>query len=145
MLIAERELDPWGDALGSLNPYTHKFLVARSPLTALVSVMGENQNVGSFAWRVQVIWDVLGIDLLAPDVIPQTSLAWAVGYLSLWYEIALAFDPAFIFRVGRPEDDKVLSESLGIPPIQRNEALPRNSRPERHAGLHFEPQMLSNL
>jgi hypothetical protein len=144
MLIAERELNPWGDALGSLNPYNHKFLVARSPLTALVSVMGENLNVRSFAWRVQVIWDVLGIDLLAPDVIPQTSLAWAVGSFSLWYEMALTFDPAFIFRVDRPEDDKVLSEGLGIP-IQRNKAISSNSRPERHAGLHFEAQMLSSL
>lgn len=144
MLIAEREANPWGDALGSLKPYCRRFLIARSPLNAMASVMGENLDIRSFAWRVQVIWESLAIDLLAPEVIPQTSLAWAVASYTLWYEMAMATNPLFIFRVDKQDDDKILSEGLGVP-IHRSDSIPRNSRPERHAGNHFEPQMLSSL
>jgi hypothetical protein len=144
MLIAERECNPWGDSLGKLKLYKSKFLVARSPLSSMVSIMGENQDIRSFAWRVQVVWEILNIDLMAPDIIPQNALAWAVASFTLWYEIALTLEPIFIFRVDRIEDDRILTQSLGIS-IQRSDTIPRNSRPERHDGLHFEPQMLANL
>lgn len=143
-LVAEREHSPWGDSLGKLNIYKLRFVVTRSPLKAMISIMGENQVIRSFAWRVQVIWEILQIDLMSPDIIPQNPIAWAVASFTLWYEIALALDPIFIFRVDRSEDDSILSQNLGTS-IQRSDGIPFNSRPERHAGLHFEPQMLANL
>ena len=144
MLVAQRQTNPWGDALGIFHPHHLKFAIARSPLSAMISIMAENRSTRSFAWRCQVIWDLFQIDLLSPLVAPQKPLNMAIMSYVLWYEAILNTNPLIIYRVDHEEDDKLLAE-LTKTVIVRNNNIKRNSRPGQHYDLSFNPSMLKQV
>ena len=129
MLIGERARNPWGDALGSLQGFRRTFCVARSPMTAIPSIVPENRKPRSLRFRSSVLqkksnWK-LPSDLGEPSI---CEIELAVRSYVAWYELILQIKPATIYRVDRGEDDELLSDFVGMT-VRRNENIKRNSRP----------------
>lgn len=145
MAISERKRVPWGDSYGRIDPHEVSiFLVARSPLTAIGSIMGEDLNRRSFAWRAQVLWERADVDICSARQVPQTDLGHAVASYTLWFEECLRFDPQLIFRVDHTEDDAALSTLTGVN-VVRTPEVPRNSRPGKHKLIDYSPERLQTL
>jgi hypothetical protein len=131
MQVARRNAGPWGDTIADYPPGTKVVLVARSPLAALNSVATENQQIRSIGFRSQVIWERRGIDLFVWT--NQTAaegiydfFGWAVMSLAYWYDICLEENPEVIFRIDRPDDDALLSATVGHPVTRAGKDLWRN-------------------
>ena len=120
------------------------FIIAKSPLDAMLSVIGENNNWKSLSWRRLAIKDKLGIDIFDENVTTQDAVGLAVASLYYWYQICFSFDYEFIYRVDDHTDNKLLSELLGKR-ITRKKDVHRNSHPERYAGFSYTTQDLNNL
>ena len=120
------------------------FIIAKSPLDAMLSVIGENNNWKSLSWRRLAIKDKLGIDIFDENVTTQDAVGLAVASLYYWYQICFSFDYEFIYRVDDHTDNKLLSELLGKR-ITRQKDVHRNSHPERYAGFSYTTQDLNNL
>jgi hypothetical protein len=142
MLVGGRGCVPWGDSLPLMQSHQKKILVARSPLSAIRSVMYENGVRRSFAWRASVIFEKTGIDILCPTIIPQSHLSLSVSSLTYWYELCLQEDIGFKFRVDVESDLSLLSSYLNLQ-LCSSESLNRNHRPGNpHV---FEIEMFQEL
>lgn len=143
MLVAERLANPWGHAIGPLAPH-RCFVVARSPLAAIPSIMGEDLEPLSQAWRAEVIRQRTGLDLRDPAQVPQTPAGRAAASYAQWYAMVLARPAAVVFRIDRPEDDAALGAFAGRP-VRRTPDIPTNARPTRYDRVTWAPDMLAAL
>jgi len=143
MLVAERLANPWGHAIGPLAPH-RCFVVARSPLAAIPSIMGEDLEPLSQSWRVEAIRQHTGVDIRDPAAVPQTPVGRAAASYAWWYRMVLARRAGMVFRVERPEDDEALGAFVGRP-IRRADDIPRNTRPYRYGGVAYDPGMLASM
>lgn len=132
MQLARRDSPPWGAGLTEYPPDTRVFLVARSPLAALNSVATENQQIRSIGFRAEVIWERCGVDIFAQD--NQSGdpaiydfLGWAVMSLAYWFEMCLAEQPEFVYRVEQPRDDALLGELAGREIVRKGKKIWRNT------------------
>ena len=144
MLVSERSNFPWGESLHNFRSYQDITLVARSPLSAMLSVMRENELRRSFGWRSSVIYEKTGVDILCESVVPQTQIGFAVASLTLWFELCMASNPNYRFRVDVPEDLEELSARLGRE-FPDPSSVNRNSRSEQYGNDTFSPEMLSDI
>ncbi|WP_137124580.1 hypothetical protein [Roseomonas sp. HF4] len=143
MLVVERLANPWGHAIGPLAPH-RCFVVARSPLAAIPSIMGEDLEPLSQGWRAEAIRQRTGVDIRDPAQVPQTPAGRAVASYAHWYAMVLARPAAAIFRVDRPGDDVALGAFAGRP-VRRTADIPTNARPTRYERVSWAPEMLATL
>ena len=127
MLPGEKYRNPFYDAIGSLNGFDNIFLIARSPITAIPSIIPENRRGASLRFRRQILRERFGQDPIgwvgsAPDVVRAVA-----SYVN-WFELCLSFSPQIIFRVDR-EDCTILSDYLNHT-VQQSTDVDRNSRPD---------------
>lgn len=114
-----------------------KFLIIRSPLKALNSVIKENSVRPSLQWRRSHILKKYGHDILPTvdyDHIDSLQhqqkiiqLKVAIDSLYYWYSICLEHSPEIVYRADMPEDDNKLSNFIGDH-IIRYDDLYRNSK-----------------
>ena len=151
MLVSEREAVPWGDALGPLGGYRRIFCVARGPLAAIPSIIAENRKRRSLKFRNKVALERTGAAIGAETDDPREQVALAVASYVIWYEMALALKPGFVFRIEKGVDDAALSDFVGQR-VERSENIARNARPHtRHEGFSVsdlgavDPHMLDRM
>ena len=140
-----RVLVPWGRSIPNPDGIKEKkvFCVVRSPLKAIPSIIPENQNIRSFAFRSQVIWDKLGIDLASDRRWRKRPVSTAIASYAFWYQVNLLMKPEFIFRIDKPDDDAALGSFVGAE-ISRDDEIHRNSRPKRR-GPEFTTDQLDGV
>lgn len=122
---------PWGDGVTSFSAADKVFLVARSPLETLNSVLIENNQIRSIGFRASVIYERFGIDLFSAKnqltVEPHYDfMSWAVQSLIYWYELCFTHNPEIIFRVDVVSDDLKLSSFLNSEISRVGKNLRRN-------------------
>ena len=140
MAVSERGPTPWGNGIGRIHGRDDikLFCCVRSPLHAIPSIIPENRTLRSFAFRVQVIWEKLGVDLTSDRRLLNKPVNMAIASYVYWFQMNLMLSPQFLFRIDRPEDDEKLSEFVGTE-VARNEDIGRNSRPNlRHKDFTVE-------
>lgn len=116
---------PWGDGVTEFDAGSKIFLVARSPLDALNSVVTECLQTRSIGFRASVIFEHFDVDLFSqknqrtPEI-QHDYMSWSVLSLIYWYQLCFQHNPEIIYRVEEPASDLLLSEYLGLP-ISRDE------------------------
>lgn len=128
MLPGEKYNNPFYDAIGPLARFKNIFLVARSPIASIPSIIPENRRGPSLRFRRTILRERLGHDPIG-GVSSANDITRAVASYVNWFELCLRFDPQLIFRVDHEEDDARLSDYLGRE-IRREAGIHRNSRPE---------------
>lgn len=142
ILAGGRRCVPWGYSLPLKRSHHRKILVARSPLSAIRSVMLENEVRRSFAWRTSVIFEKTGVDILCPTMIPQSHVSLSIVSLIYWYELCMQYDIDFTFRIDVESDLSLLSSQLDLQ-LCPTESINRNQRPKNpHV---FEIEMFEEL
>ena len=125
---------PWGDPVTFFEKDSKKFLVARSPLAALNSVVIECLQTRSIGFRAAVIYENLGLDIFAqhrqrtPEI-QHDYMTWSVLSLVHWYEICFSRGVDLVFRVDVESDDLKLSEYLNHRITREKHDIPRNHKP----------------
>jgi hypothetical protein len=125
---------PWGDGVTEFLPDSKIFLVARSPLAALNSVLIECLQTRSIGFRAAVIFEQTGVEIFAESEqrtpeIQHDYMSWSVLSLIHWYEICFSRKPEMIFRVDEERDDVALSEYLGRTIDRDGKSVHRNHKP----------------
>lgn len=128
MLPGEKYDNPFYDAIGPLAPFKNIFLVARSPIASIPSIIPENLRGPSLRFRRIILKERLGRDPIG-GVGSASDITRAVASYVNWFELCLGFNPQLIFRVDHEEDDARLSDYLGCE-IRREPGIHRNSRPD---------------
>ena len=142
MLPGERYRNPYRDAIGPLGGFHRIFCVVRSPLDAINSIIPENADKSSFAFRRDILSARFTETLPDKQDDPQGILTAIISY-TLWFELCMSFLPQLIYRVDRPEDDVLLAEYVGAP-IVRSDEINRNSRPKKRSAS-FTPGKLADI
>ncbi|WBU60110.1 hypothetical protein [Paracoccus albus] len=142
MLPGERYRNPYRDAIGPLGDFHRIFCVARSPLDAMNSIIPENADRSSFAFRRDILSARFSETLPERQSDPEGILSSVISY-TLWFELCMSFLPQLIYRVDRPEDDALLADYVGKP-IIRSEEINRNSRPKKRSAS-FTPEKLAGF
>ncbi len=125
---------PWGDPITSFPNDAKLFLVARSPLAALDSILIECLQTRSIGFRAGVIYENFGIDIFAqgrqrtPEI-QHDFMSWSVLSLIYWYKLCFSRGVDLIFRVDEPSDDEKLSDYLGHKIIRDEKEITRNHKP----------------
>ena len=136
LAAANRNDYPWGEKISMRDRNRSLlFLVARSPIDSIQSVMGENLNVESISWRRKVIQEYFNKDIYSPEVCNQDPVGIAIACMYYWYSMCLDQNPWFVFRVDR-DDFNLLENNLSISIIEKNNIF-RNSKPDRHEETPF--------
>lgn len=125
---------PWGDGVTEFSPDSKIFLVARSPLAALNSVVIECLQTRSIGFRASVIYEQTGVEIFAQSEqrtpeIQHDFMTWSVLSLIHWYEICFSRNPEMIFRVDQVKDDFALSDYLGRTITRDGKQVHRNHKP----------------
>ena len=131
MLAGEKYRNPYYDALGPLSHFKRIFLVARSPIAAIPSIIPENAPGRSLRFRRGIVRERFGTDLIGARG-AKHELVRAVTSYVCWFEICLQLSPQLIFRIDR-EDVGLLSDFVGKE-LLLSENIDRNSRPAIRAG-----------
>ncbi|WP_342069210.1 hypothetical protein [Yoonia algicola] len=142
MFAAESARVPFGVPIGPLGETHRVFCVARSPLAAVPSIIGENRVKKSYRFRRNHLRRILGHDILPEEIVDPLFCA-VISYV-YWFELCLSHNPSVIFRVDRESDDQQLGDFVGRR-IVRSDDIYRNSRPRRKRKLTFEPADLCRL
>ena len=142
--VVDRDDTPWGvPSYKAMPEDTCVFLVTRSPISSILSVIGENKIPISFKWRRKVILEEFGVDICSKKI-GKGPVAQAVGSLFYWYELCKTHPLSYIYRVDIVEQDLDLSEFLHKE-IRRGPEVETNSKPERHNWNHFVMEDLNYL
>jgi len=142
LACSDRDDQPWGEP--PKYDHTVNFIVARSPLKAIISIIAENNNWESLLWRQLSIKDKLGIDIFDNQVVSQDAVGLAVASLHYWYQICLSMDHEFIYRVDVLSDNDLLSKLLGKD-IVKEKDIHKNAHPERYANYSYTEKDLDSL
>lgn len=125
---------PWGNGVTEFEVGSKVFLVARSPLDALKSVVTECLQTRSIGFRASVIYEKFNVEIFSQSnqrtSEPQYDyMTWSVLSLIYWYELCFNHNPEVVFRVDHPEDDLLLSEYLGKEISRQDKSLRVNKKP----------------
>jgi hypothetical protein len=125
---------PWGNGVTDFEAGAKIFLVARSPLGALNSVVTECMQIRSIGFRASVIYEHFDVEIFsqANQRIAEPHfdyMTWSVLSLIYWYELCFSHNPEIIFRVDHSEDDKILTEYLGHEVSRENKSIRVNKKP----------------
>jgi hypothetical protein len=136
------EVQPWGDP----QPDGDKayFVIARSPVSAIKSIIAENKHLLSLDWRREKIKERFSVDIFDESEEGKDEVALAVSSLYYWYRMCFSYNYKFIFRVDVPEDLDLLS-NLVNKKIVLKDNIYKNSHPERYADHPYTSQNLNNL
>lgn len=135
-LASEADRVPWGHSLGMLKRSFDVFCVARSPISAIPSIVPEVMRPRSYNFISKTINQVHGYEAL-PRASTDDFLKAALSYC-YWYDLCLSFKPEIIFRVDVPDDDKALSDYVGRM-VKRTNKTRRNHKPN-----HDKPDISTN-
>lgn len=125
---------PWGNGITEFEAGSKVFLVARSPLDALKSVITECLQIRSIGFRASVIYENFNVEIFSQNnqrtSEPQYDyMSWSVLSLIYWYELCFSRNPEIIFRVDHSKDDLLLSEYLGKEISRQDKSLRVNKKP----------------